>query len=459
MNRLIPAATVAVLALACAGAESGGSDEGRVSWTTAVDTVGDTVVVRTTGIDDTAATHMLVTEIEIGELDGEDAYTFGGINELEVAEDGRIYVYDRQVPALREYDAGGKYVRTLGRKGKGPGEYEQANGVAVHRDGRVVLWDAGTAHINVYAPDGTFLSGWPLPGGAGFYTSGAVFVDTAGNTYARTRIGDPPKENAAASGRMFGTTGLVKWDRDGRVLDSLAPPPTTIEPQTIVATQKGGTSMSFVPFSPRHVWAWSPLGYFISAQTDRYAVIISAPDGRVRRIERDATPVPVAGEERADNEERSTASMRRTDPTWRWSGPGIPGTKPAIASLAAADDGRIWVSVSQPGERIPAGELPPGPTVRVGEVPPIPPAKWRDPLVYDVFDPSGRYLGRVAAPPKTTFRTMRGDHVWAVRRDSLDVEQVVRFRVVPGFGEQNVDVGALTGAGQPLTTLGLAPER
>jgi hypothetical protein len=437
MTRLVKTA-VALLAVACAGAEER-SDP--AAWTTVVDTIGDTIITRTSGVADSAATHTLVEEVTIGELDAQDEYSFGGINELEAAEDGRIYVFDRQVPALREYDAAGKFVRTIGRKGAGPGEYTQANGVAIHRDGRIVLWDAGTAHINVYRPDGTFITSWPLPGGSGFYTSGALFVDTAGNTYARTRIGDPPKDNAAASGRMFGTTGLVKWDRDGKIVDSLTPPPQTVEPQSLVASRDGGTSVSSVPFSPRHMWVWSPLGYFISAQSDRYSIIFDPPDGPVRRVEREAKPVSLDGDERAYYEERSTASMRMTDPAWRWSGPSIPTVKGAINSLAPADDGRIWVSVAQPGQRVPEGELPPPPQVRVGDVNAVkmPPVRWRDPSVYDVFDPTGYYLGRVAAPPKTTFRTMRGDQVWAVRRDSLDVEQVVRFRVVPGFKEQKVD--------------------
>jgi hypothetical protein len=148
------AAVTAALVSACAG-DRGDNDSGRRDWTTVVDTIGDTVVVRTTGGTDAAALHTLVSEVSIGELEGADEYTFGAINEVEVADDGRIYVFDRQVPALREFDAAGKYVRTLGRKGGGPGEYEAANGVGVHRDGRVVLWNPGNASINVYAPDGT----------------------------------------------------------------------------------------------------------------------------------------------------------------------------------------------------------------------------------------------------------------------------------------------------------------
>jgi hypothetical protein len=397
-------------------------------------------VVRTTGGTDAAAHHTLESEVTIGVTEGADEYTFGAINEVEVADDGRIYVFDRQVPALREFDAAGKYTRTLGRKGGGPGEYEAANGVGVHRDGRVVLWNPGNASINVYTRDGTFITSWKLPDGSSFYTSGALYVDTAGNTYVRTRIADPPKD-AATGARMFGVTGLVKWDRDGRIVDSLAPPPTTLEPQSLVASVKGGTAVYSLPFAPSHTWAWSPLGYFVSAETNRYAITLTAPTGEVRRFERQVAPVAVSGEERADVEATTTASLRMTDPNWRWSGPAIPETKPPIHRIMPGDDGRLWISVAQPGERIPAEELPPPPTVQVGAVDPRqrPQPKFREPTVYDVFEPSGEYLGRVAAPPKSRVMAMRGDHIWAVVRDSLDVQQVVRFRVVPGFTLQRTD--------------------
>lgn len=434
-------AVIAAFSLACAASDEDGRSAGRADWTTSIDTIGDTVVVRTTGGDEQASVHALVPEVAIGELDAVDEYSFGAINEVEVSEEGHIYVFDRQVPALREYDATGKYVRTIGQKGEGPGEYTQVNGVALHRDGRIVLWSARTGQINVYGPDGTFREGWRVPGGSNFFTSGGVFMDTAGNTYIRSRIGDPPPASSGATMRPFGATGLVRWGPDGKVVDSLAPPPATIEPPSLMASTKSSMSMTSLPYAPRHVWAWSPLGYFVSAQTDRYAVTLSSPDGKIRRVEREVAPVPVTSDERTDAEERITASMRNVDPTWRWSGPSVPDVKAPIAGIFPADDGRIWVSVARQGERVPEDEMPAPPSVQVGPVDPRRPrvAKWRDPVVYDVFDPDGSFLGRVAAPPRTTLETMRGDHVWAVARDSLDVQQVVRYRVVPGFSPQPVD--------------------
>ena len=434
MKRIPAAAILFTVGLACIGTD-GADDRGvrGMDWTTSIDTLGDTIVVRTTGGSDAATAHALTREIAIGSEDAGDEYTFGQVSEVEVGPGGEIYVFDRQVPVLRMYDTAGKFIRTLGRKGGGPGEYQAANGVGVHRDGRVVLWDAGKASINVYSAAGETQTSWPVPGGGGFYTSSAVFTDTSGNTYIRTTIADPPKTGTAPQGRVFGLTGLVKWNGDGQVVDSLAPPENPVEPAFIIAQREGSTSRNSVPFAPGFSWAFSPHGYFVSARTDRYGVTLSLPEGKPVRIEREMEPVAVDPEERADAELIATAGMRMTDPTWRWSGPSIPSTKPFIRSISMGDDGRIWVSIARAGERVPEGERAPPPSVQVGEVRRVPDPKWRQPLVFDVFEPNGQYLGRVAAPAKTTFRAMRGDNVWAVTRDSLDVEQVVRYRLTPGF--------------------------
>ena len=432
----IAVAIALTLSLACVRGDDADADGRRADWTTSTDTIGDTVVVRTVGGSDAASLMTLAPEVTIGTTEGADEYTFGAINELEVGPRGTVYVFDRQVPALRAYDSTGAYIRTLGRKGGGPGEYEAANGVAVHRDGRVVLWDAGKASINVYDAAGEPDTTWSVPGGGGFYTSGAVHADTAGNTYIRTTIGNPPSTGNAPQARVFGLSGLVQWNAEGKVVDSLTPPATDVEPVWLMAQSpdKTSTSRTSVPFATSFVWAFSPLGYFVSARTDRYAVTLHHRSGKLTRIEREVPSIRLESDERADVEAITTANMKRTDPGWRWSGPAIPETKPFIRGIVPGDDGRIWVSVAAPGELVPEGERAPPPSVQIGQVQRAPDPKWRQPLVYDVFDPSGRFVGRVAAPPKTTFRAMRGDRIWAVTRDSLDVEQVVRYRVVPGFG-------------------------
>src|SRR5687768_13160226 len=66
-------------ALALAACDRAGAGDATASWQTVVDTIGDTVVVRTVGASDSAATLRLVPELRIGELEGADEYTFGSV--------------------------------------------------------------------------------------------------------------------------------------------------------------------------------------------------------------------------------------------------------------------------------------------------------------------------------------------------------------------------------------------
>ncbi|MGH7573797.1 MAG: hypothetical protein ACREM1_01525 [Longimicrobiales bacterium] len=55
-----------------------------------------------------------------------------------------------------------------------------------------------------------------------------------------------------------------------------------------------------------------------------------------------------------------------------------------------------------------------------------------DTVVFDIFDPEGRYLGAVDAPRELTAITpvIHGDRFYAVVTDSLDIPYVVRYRIV-----------------------------
>jgi hypothetical protein len=49
--------------------------------------------------------------------------------------------------------------------------------------------------------------------------------------------------------------------------------------------------------------------------------------------------------------------------------------------------------------------------------------------ISDVYDRDGRYLGVVQMPERFQPRTFRGDKIYGVWRDELDVQYVMRVRV------------------------------
>jgi hypothetical protein len=86
-----------------------------------------------------------------------------------------------------------------------------------------------------------------------------------------------------------------------------------------------------------------------------------------------------------------------------------------------------------PGERIPEDEVD-IPERRPDGVQP-PARRWREPVAFDVFEPDGRYVGRARAPAGFSMNpapVIRGDTVWAIERDALGVQRLVRYRVQIG---------------------------
>jgi hypothetical protein len=421
-RRLVRVLPVAALAIAAGcGSEAGAASR----WMAETDTVGDTVVVRTLSGGVWGGLARLEAEVMIGEMEGDDEYLLGSVRGLAVDEPGNMYIYDSQVPAVRKYDPTGRYVMTLGREGGGPGEYKQSDGgIAVLKNGNIVLRDQGNGRFQLWTPDGEPMGEWRYRGG--FFTSTPMYTDTLGNAYSSTMTfdGKPPWK-----------TMLVRYNSNGEAVDTMPVPEWDYEVPSIVAqsTENGrvtGTSSNNVPFSPTKMWAYSPFGYYVGALSTRYAVDLYKPSG-VLRIERVVDPVAVNPDEKSNAEENTTANMRQMVSDWKWNGPSIPDTKPPIRSLIVARDGRIWVQLSTPGQRIPDDELPEprrGPDDR-----PLPQIRWRESIAFDVFEPDGRYVGMVTAPTGFSMNpspVIRGDVVWAIVRDEFDVQRLARLRVV-----------------------------
>jgi len=420
-----------LLSLTAACAQSAGAR--RDAWVAEYDTVGDTLVVRTLSGGEWGPVQ-LVSEVSIGELESSrEEYLIGRISGLAVDTAGDIYAYDSQVPALRKYGPDGRFIMTLGREGGGPGEYANSDGgLVILRDGRILLRDPGNARFTIYNPDGTLADEWL--GRGGFFTSTPPFADTAGYVYNPV-IEDWPEGKRPASGDLW-RWRMVRYNPDGTPLDTLDLPHYDFERQAIIAEQvtKGGTnrSMNNVPFAPSFQWTMSPLGRFVAGVGDRYAIDQYLPGGKVLRIERDVEPVPVSSAEKSNAEERAVANMRQTDPSWRWNGPPIPDHKPAFTGMFVGQDARIWVRRPAPSEPIPDDEIETPKPREDGTT--FPPQRFREPIVYDVFEADGRYVGQVTAPRGFTGYPQpvaRGDFLWGIVQDELGVSTIQRFRITP----------------------------
>ncbi len=81
----------------------------------------------------------------------DDPQVFGLIADVEVGDDERVYVLDRQQRQVRIFDFKGEFVGAFGQPGSGPNEFRDPTGLELLANGRVAVSDRG-AQLKVFAP-------------------------------------------------------------------------------------------------------------------------------------------------------------------------------------------------------------------------------------------------------------------------------------------------------------------
>lgn len=90
----------------------------------------------------------------VGSVLGADWEQFGNVRRVGFDGAGRLYVFDNQADRVTIVGPDGEFLRAFGRSGEGPGEFRHVDGLAIMRDGRAVLADAGHRAYHVFGADG-----------------------------------------------------------------------------------------------------------------------------------------------------------------------------------------------------------------------------------------------------------------------------------------------------------------
>lgn len=90
------------------------------------------------------------------EIDTDDSLeTIGNVNGVARMSDGRVAVGDQSNSVIRSYDATGKFIRSVGRAGSGPGEFEMF-GEMLHCGDSLYAHDFSNQSFSVVSADGAF---------------------------------------------------------------------------------------------------------------------------------------------------------------------------------------------------------------------------------------------------------------------------------------------------------------
>jgi len=338
----------------------------------------------------------LVEEARIGSAEAEGAAAFGSVVGLAVDALDRVWVADGQNQELRVFDARGRHVRTVGKKGAGPREFGMIAGIDWGADGNLWVMDGGNSRFAVYDTAGVLVTTHPR-------RNNMTMIPWPGGIDAQGRVYD------VGGSRMDESERIVRFGADLQPQDTFALPAfkaEVFEVQNTSGGRGGRQARSImqinVPFTGSQEWRVDPLGNVWIARTQQYRLERHAFDGgQPLVVERPATPVKVQAEDRAQVLERYKDFRDRGG---KIDVSRIPETYPAIQSFFFSEDGHLWVI----------------------------PILGPDRTVVDVFDPAGKFLGRVTPPGRivpSPAPAIRGNRLVGLVRDEDDVETVWVMRI------------------------------
>lgn len=399
-SRTLAGWTLALMVVLCSTSCRPGNFEAGNVWSGTMDTLATgEIVVRNTDepLWDQADVWQLVEELRLGTDAGDEAPIFGDIISFDVDGQGQIFVLDFQAQEVGAFDPDGRFVRTIGGMGAGPGEFEQALAVDISENGEVLVMQMIKAQLSIFDLDGKYLRTESIgnPGvGLRPYRGGFDFLGRY-NAIVMS-FGDNDK-----------TRVMARFNQSLAPLDTIAIPESPVKREAFThVTADGRASIAErIPFQGSFVWRFSPTGNLWTLTTRNYELVELSPGGEtLRRVSRAHEPVPVTEEEMIDVREEfqwfigqgGTVDYAR-----------VPRTKPAVVSFFCDDEGNLWVKRQAV----------------------MPEDEGR---LFDLFDPEGRYLAELHLPfplQSNPAPIVRDGILYGVSTDELGAPNIVRARI------------------------------
>jgi len=359
--------------------------------------------------DDAAWTLSAEPTLAMGAPEGDPDHEFYQIAGATRLSDGTIVVANAGTQQLRFYAADGTLLRSVGRKGSGPGEFQMLMMMIGTPGDSLLTFDGMNRRMSVFGPDGGHVRDF-----GGTEATNPILMLVQGRLndgsyvaqVANRQFGPAMFERKAGPTRD--SVYILRLDSAGTPVDTLGlfPGPRS----DVQMIEFGGRTVPMpimIPFSPTAHVA-TAAGQVYVGVSDSYEIGAYTPSGELTAlIRRPYQPRPVTEVEIEDTRARLTEMIEdQSNPFAAQIGEAYrnvtyPETMPAFGEMIVDRAGYLWVAdpVGIPDE----------------------------PRIWSVFDRDGVWLGRVSTPPRFNVREIGMDYLLGHATDDLEVERVLLY--------------------------------
>lgn len=311
----------------------------------------------------------------------------------------KVYIQDEADMAIKVFDGQGNYLRAIGRKGSGPGEFGRITDMAILPDGRLLVTDFETRRTSLFSPEGQFLSSFQwkkffsqvhLVTDSSYIVNEMVVAEDTRELWVKAI--DFNGEEILSFGRF--SYPEFKMLRQGEMMFSTS-----------------------VPWSPASVFAGDQKRRWLyHCLNDKYVIEVYDQKGKlIRKIDRPYELMTVTDED--INEIKSEYADRPDSPFAKLiEQMDIPKVKTVTERMLVDSDGNLWVETSEEKEKQEGGEK--------GSKAEENPVK-----AYDIFSPDGAYGTRLWTDIRPGLFA-NGRIYRLVEDEETGLRQLKRYRVV-----------------------------
>ncbi|MGW8265097.1 MAG: hypothetical protein ACWGSQ_01950 [Longimicrobiales bacterium] len=342
--------------------------------------------------------------LRIGVVEGEVAYQFTGVTGAVRLSDGGVAVADGGTQEVRFFGPDGGFLRSVGRRGGGPGEFTGLSDLGKDASARIWAYDFSLRRITWLDEAGEITALTSLGMEPAMINPVGALPD--GTFVLKQLWGAEQTSQASSTGLRRDPIAVVRFDVDGSLVDTLGLFPG----REVVLTDEGGRGVMNTPPFARNASTTLRGDRVVVGPQSRFELLEIGPEGRVLRVVRareTATPVgPEQLEAYIQGRLRTAPPERHAEIRRSLEDMPVPETIPPYGGILGDEDGNLWV----------------GAWAMYPEVA----GSW------EVFDPNGVWLGAVRTPPGIDPRAIGSEWLLGVERDDLDVEYVVVYPLIKG---------------------------
>jgi hypothetical protein len=329
--------------------------------------------------------YALQDDLTIGGEGGGAESVLNRPQDLKVDANGNIYVLDWGDVDFKVFAPDGRLLRTFGKKGQGPGEFDIPAYFVLGGDGRIFLLSGRQHQMITLDSTGKYLSSFKLDG----FCHGLA-VDGLGHIYYTQML--TPEPGGSGEFRLIqNRKALFKSDELGKERTKLG---EYLDVTMLFKTQKVGEAMTGTSLTSRESyttsWLVGPDDRVYIGYNKDYRLDVQDADGKLLfRFGREFTPV--------------------RHPAYKLDG-AHPEFYPAFSDWRKFFDekGNLWLE-----QYVEEGV--------------------KD-HVFDVFSPEGIYLKQIRVPQ--VLFLVRGDLAYSIIRQEDEYLVVKRFKMVPALAEK-----------------------